>query len=153
MRIYIYIYLYNIYIYIWIYTYVYICIYIHILQHIYICIWMYIYVCEYMYIYIYIYIFTYIYISKYKFIYRITKSVSTRHVMGPKKIPMACDLVNYLLTVSRYGSWHFRLHSCPVWVNKLAVGFRPLLETRYQKKETHKSTRNVWHEFVWYVFE
>jgi len=54
--------------------------------------------------------------------------------MGPKKIPRACGLVNYLLTVSRCSSWHPRLHSCPVSVNNLAVGFRPLLETRYKKK-------------------
>ena len=52
------------------------------------------------------------------------QSVVTRHVMGPKKIPRACGLVNYLSTVSRCSSWHFHLHSCPVWVNNLAVGFR-----------------------------
>jgi len=79
------------------------------------------------------------------FIYRITQSVSTRHVMGSKKIPRACGLVNYLFTVSRCGSWHLRLHSCFVWVNNLAVGFRPLLETRYKKKDTYF---DVWHEFV-----
>ena len=66
----------------------------------------------------------------------ITQSVSTRHVMGPKKTPSACGLVNYLLTVSRCSSWHLRLHSCPVWANNLAVGFQPLLETLYKKK-TH----------------
>jgi len=73
--------------------------------------------------------------------------------MRPKQIPRACGLVSYLLTVSRCSSWHLRLHSCPVWVNNLAVGFQPLLETRYIRKGTHKSTRDVWHELVWYVFE
>ena len=89
-------------------------------------------------VYIYIYIFTYITYKIYIFVYRITHSVSTRHVMGPKKIPRACGLVNYLLTVSRCSSWHLRVRSCPVSVNKLAVGFRLLLETLYKTKDTHK---------------
>jgi len=33
---------------------------------------------------------------------------------GTKKIPRWCGLVNCLLTVSRYSSWHSCLHSCPV---------------------------------------
>jgi len=55
--------------------------------------------------------------------------------MGPKKIPRACGLVNYLLTVSRCSSWHCRLHSCPVWANNRADSFRPLLQGTKKHKE------------------
>jgi len=48
------------------------------------------------------------------FLLNYAQSVSTRHVMGPKKVSRACGVVNCLLTVSRCSSWHLRLHSCPV---------------------------------------
>jgi len=57
---------------------------------------------------------------------------------GPKKVPRACSLVNYLFTVSRCSSWHCRLHSCPVWANNLADSFRPLLQsTKKAQKNRH----------------
>jgi len=125
-------------------------IYTYIKEYIYIYMNIYIYVCVYIYIYIYIHIYSYI--KTYIYIYNYAVSLDEARDGTQKKYPER-GLVNYPLTVSRCNSWHLRLHSCPVWVNNLAVGFWPLLETWYKTKGTHKLTRNVRHELIWYVFE
>jgi len=59
-------------------------------------------------------------------------------VLKPKKMPRACGLSNFLLTVSRYNSWHCRLHSCPLWINNVADFSRPQLQgTEKSGKSRH----------------